>query len=220
MWLFHPTALILRSGHASGAQQIYLRAMDVWMPGSSRNRRKVLSRSSHPTANGWDSSWAKQTQEGPRRWRRGDHPAETTFTGGASWGSQGMIASTFRGGQFSGKCQTREAASALTRLSKGVQGTSWPEFLLAPRPCSFPLLESSFNWANANVASKRSGRVERRELVQSATHPRYAASGQSLCPGRKLDGVPFDHQATWSSGARRFPVVEGSAIQGQRSRSI
>jgi serine/threonine-protein kinase len=97
----------------------------------------------------------------------------------------------------------------LTRLEKGEFSHRWPEFLPDGRAVLFASTESSFNWANANVIVETVGTGERRNLIQSATNPRYAASGHlGYVQGGSLIAVPFDHQQLAVMGAA-VPVIEG-----------
>src|SRR5438309_2547524 len=106
----------------------------------------------------------------------------------------------------------------LTRLEKGEFSHRWPEFLPGAKAVLFSTTESSFNWANANVAVETLGTGERRNLVQSATHPRYAASGHLVyAQGGNLMAVPFDHQQLVVMGAE-VAVVEG-VLQSRASRA-
>src|SRR5438309_1415701 len=97
----------------------------------------------------------------------------------------------------------------LTRLEKGEFSHRWPEFLPGAKAVLFSTTESSFNWANANVAVETLGTGERRNLVQSATNPRYAPSGHLVyAQGGNLMAVPFDAQELAITGSA-VPVVEG-----------
>jgi Tol biopolymer transport system component len=135
---------------------------------------------------------------------------ETTFPGGASWGGQGMIA--FAPAWASVLQHVSDAGGTprpLTRLEKGEFSHRWPEFLPGAKAVLFSSTESSFNWANANVVVETVGTGDRRNLIQSATHPRYAASGHLVyAQGGSLMAVPFDHQQLAVMGAA-VPVVEG-----------
>jgi WD40-like Beta Propeller Repeat len=97
----------------------------------------------------------------------------------------------------------------LTRLEKGEFSHRWPEFLPGGKAVLFASTESSFNWANANVIVETVGTGERRNLIQSGTHPRYAASGHLVyAQGGSLMAAPFDHRQLAVMGAA-VPVIEG-----------
>src|SRR6267143_1373101 len=175
-----------------GAQQIYLRAMDSLdarlIPGTEGATEPFFSP---------DGQWlgffvGNKLKKAPVGGGAVLTLAETTFPGGASWGSQGMIA--FAPSWASVLRQMPDAGGKpqpLTRLEKGEFSHRWPEFLPGAKAVLFSTTESSFNWANANVAVETLGTAERRNLVQSATHPRYAASGQLVyVPG----GIEEDNQ--------------------------
>src|SRR5712664_1563638 len=193
-----------------GAQQIYLRAMDSLdarlIPGTEGATEPFFSP---------DGQWlgffvGNKLKKVPVGGGAVLTLAETTFPGGASWGSQGMIA--FAPSWASVLRQMPDAGGKpqpLTRLEKGEFSHRWPEFLPGAKAVLFSTTESSFNWANANVAVETLGTAERRNLVQSATHPRYAASGQLVYDqGGNLMAVPFDYQQLVVLGAA-VPVVEG-----------
>src|SRR5467141_1450529 len=193
-----------------GAQQIYLRAMDSLdaraVPGTERATEPFFSP---------DGQWlgffvGNKLKKVPVSGGAVLSLGETAFPGGASWGSQGMIA--FAPSWASVLQQMSDAGGTpqpLTRLEKGEFSHRWPEFLPGAKAVLFSTTESSFNWANANVAVETLGTAERRNLVQSATHPRYAASGHLVyAQGGNLMAVPFDHQQLVVLGAA-VPVVEG-----------
>ena len=135
---------------------------------------------------------------------------ETTFSGGASWGGQGMIAFA---PSWASVLQLMSDAGGtpqrLTRLEKGEFSHRWPELLPGGKAVLFASTESSFNWASANVAVEMVGTDKRRNLIQSATNPRYASSGHLVYAQEGgLTAVPFNHQKLAVMGAA-VPVVEG-----------
>jgi serine/threonine-protein kinase len=193
-----------------GAQQIYLRAMDSLdaraVPGTERATEPFFSP---------DGQWlgffvGNKLKKVPVSGGAVLTLGETTFPGGASWSSQGMIA--FAPSWASVLQQMSDAGGTpqpLTRLEKGEFSHRWPEFLPDGRAVLFASTESSFNWANANVIVETVGTGERRNLIQSATNPRYAASGHLVyVQGGSLIAVPFDHQQLAVMGAA-VPVIEG-----------
>src|SRR5258707_2311178 len=136
-----------------GAQQIYLRAMDSLgarlIPGTEGATEPFCSP---------DGQWlgffvGNKLKKAPVGGGAVLTLAETTFPGGASWGSQGMIA--FAPSWASVLRQMSDAGGKpqpLTRLEKGEFSHRWPEFLPCAKAVLFSTTESSFNWANANVA--------------------------------------------------------------------
>jgi Tol biopolymer transport system component/predicted Ser/Thr protein kinase len=127
---------------------------------------------------------------------------------GASWGSQGMIA--FGSEQAAVLQQVKDAGGtpqALTRLEKGENDHDWPEFLPGDKTVLFAA--SGDDRSNAQIAVQSVGTGGRRNLIQGATHPRYAPSGQLVyAQGGNLMAVPFDPQRLAVTGAA-VPVVEG-----------
>jgi len=192
-----------------GPQQIYLRAMDSLearaIPGTEGATAPFFSP---------DGQWlgffaGNKLKKVPVSGGAVLTLGETTFVGGASWGSQGMIA--FAPSWASVLQQMSDAGGPpqrLTRLEKGEFSHRWPEFLPGGKAVLFATTESSFNWTNAQVAVQTDGTGGRRNLIQSATHPRYAPSGHLLyAQGGSLMAVPFDHQQLAVMGAA-VPVVE------------
>jgi len=127
---------------------------------------------------------------------------------GASWGSQGMIA--FGSEPAAVLLQVSDAGGtpqALTRLQKGETDHDWPEFLPGDKTILFAA--SGNDRANAQVAIQSLGTGTRRNLIQGATHPHYAPSGQLVyAQGGNLMAMPFDLQRLAVTGAA-VPVVEG-----------
>jgi eukaryotic-like serine/threonine-protein kinase len=127
---------------------------------------------------------------------------------GASWGSQGMI--TFGSEQAAVLVQVSDAGGtpqALTRLEKGETDHDWPELLPGDKTVLFAA--SGDDRANGQVAIQSLVTGARRSLMQGATHPHYAPSGQLVyAQGGNLMAVPFDLQRLAVTGAA-VPVVEG-----------
>jgi serine/threonine protein kinase len=100
------------------------------------------------------------------------------FPRGANWGSQAMIAFT---GTTSGALQQVSEAGGtpqpLTRLDKGEASQRWPEFLPGGKAVLFSGGASNTNWVSAQIVVQSVGTSERRNLIQGATHPRYALPG-------------------------------------------
>ncbi len=135
---------------------------------------------------------------------------DAAFPGGASWGSQGIIAFTPRA--VSVLQQVPDAGGAqqpLTRLEKGDVSHRWPEFLPGGKAVLFAASTNNTFWTSAQVAvhSVRTG--ERRNLIQEGTQPRYAPSGHLVyAQGGNLMAVPFDPQRLTAMG-EAVPMVEG-----------
>jgi eukaryotic-like serine/threonine-protein kinase len=127
---------------------------------------------------------------------------------GASWGSQGMIA--YGSEQAAVLQQVSDAGGkpqALTRLEKGETDHDWPEFLPGNKTVLFAA--SGGDRSNAQIAVQSVGTGRRRNLIQGATHPRYAPSGHLVyAQGGNLMAMPFDAQRLTATGAA-VPVVEG-----------
>jgi Tol biopolymer transport system component/predicted Ser/Thr protein kinase len=127
---------------------------------------------------------------------------------GASWGSQGVIA--FGSEQAAVLVQVSDAGGtpqALTHLEKGETDHDWPEFLPGDKAVLFAA--SGDDRANGQVAIQSLATGARRNLMQGATHPHYAPSGQLVyAHAGSLMAVPFDPQRLALTGSAA-PVVEG-----------
>jgi Tol biopolymer transport system component/predicted Ser/Thr protein kinase len=143
---------------------------------------------------------------------------------GASWGSQGMIASVR--GDASTLLQVSDAGGApepLTRFEKGDASHRWPDFLPGGKALLFAATQDNTNWTNAQIAVQSVGTGERRNLIQGGTNPRYTPSGHLVyVQGGTLMAVPFDLQRLASTGGT-VPVVEGvvqSPVNGDAQYSF
>jgi serine/threonine protein kinase/Tol biopolymer transport system component len=129
---------------------------------------------------------------------------------GASWGSQGVI--IFAPTRASALVQVSDAGGTpwpLAHLEKDENSHRWPEFLPGGQTVLFAALNSGANWNNARVAVQSVATGERLNLIQGATHPRYAPSEHLIYVHRgNLMAVPFDPQRLQVTGAA-VPVVEG-----------
>jgi Tol biopolymer transport system component len=129
---------------------------------------------------------------------------------GASWGSQAMIA--FLPSTSGALQQVSEAGGApqpLTRLDKGEISQRWPEFLPGGKAVLFSAASSNTNWISAQIAVQSIGAGERRDLIQGATHPRYASPGHLVyAQGGNLMAVPFDPERLEVTGTA-VSMVEG-----------
>jgi serine/threonine-protein kinase len=136
--------------------------------------------------------------------------ADASGARGASWGSQGMIAFSLT--PISPLQQVSDGGGApqpLTLLKKGENSHGWPEFLPSGKAVLFAAAPGTANWTNAQVVAQSLRTGERRNLIQGATHPRYAPSGHLIyAQGGSLMAVPFDPQRLTVTGAA-VPAVEG-----------
>ncbi len=128
----------------------------------------------------------------------------------ASWGNQGMIA--FAPAIVSPIMQIPDAggvAQPLVRLAKGDIAQRWPEFLPGGKAVLFAAGPNGINFTNARIAVQLLGTGERRNLIQTGSHPHYAPSGHLVyVQGGSLVAAPFDLQRLAATGAA-VPVVEG-----------
>jgi serine/threonine protein kinase/Tol biopolymer transport system component len=129
---------------------------------------------------------------------------------GASWSSQAMIAFTpASAGALQLVSEAGGAPQPLTRLGTTEVNQRWPDFLPGGKAVLFSAGATTTNWNNAQVAVQPLGAGERRNLIQGATHPRYAPSGHLIyAQGGNLMAVPFDSQRLTVTGSA-VPVAEG-----------
>jgi serine/threonine-protein kinase len=196
-----------------GTQQLYLRAMDSLearpIPGTEGAVNPFFSPDSQWLGFFAGQKLKKVSVSGGAAVTLGDAAQPR----GASWGSQGAIA--FAPASVLVLQQVPEAGGApqpLTRLEKGEIGHRWPEYLPSGKAVLFSAGPTTINWTNAQVAVQPVqpvGTGERRNLIQGATQPSYAASGHLVyAQGSTLMAVPFDPQRLQVTGAA-VPVVEG-----------
>jgi serine/threonine-protein kinase len=192
-----------------GTQQLYLRAMDSLEARPILGTEGAVGPFFSPDGQ-WLGFFAgtklkKISVSGGTAQTLGD----ATLAHGESWSNQGTIA--FSPGTASFLQQVSEAGGAsqpLTRLAAGEVSHRWPEFLPGGKAFLFAASTSSFNWTNSQVAVQTLGTGERRNLIQGATHPRYASSGHLVyAQAGSLMAVPFDAQRLAVTGAA-VPVVE------------
>jgi serine/threonine-protein kinase len=137
--------------------------------------------------------------------------ANAPSPGGASWVSQGTLAlQGTRAGQ--GLQQVSEGGGTpqpLTRLAEGEALHRWPEVLPGGKAVLFA---GSPNFAVLNdtqVAVQPIGAGDRKNLVQGATQPRYAATGHLLyAQNGTLMAAPFDAQRLALTGVA-VPILKG-----------
>jgi dipeptidyl aminopeptidase/acylaminoacyl peptidase len=98
----------------------------------------------------------------------------------------------------------------LTHLETGERTHRWPEFLPDGKAVLFAASTATSAYLNSSqVAVQLVGTGEPRNLIQGATHPRYASSGQLIyAQGGSLMAVSFDSHRLAVTGAA-VPVMEG-----------
>jgi eukaryotic-like serine/threonine-protein kinase len=193
-----------------GTQQLYLRAMDSLetkpIPGTEGAAIPFFSPDGQWVGFFAGQKLKKVSVSGGAALTLGD----ATFPHGASWGSHGVIA--FAPSMGSSLKQVPDGGGTpqlLTRLEKGEVSQRWPEFLPDGRAVIFSGAPTNTSWTNSEVAVQLVGTGERRNLIQGATHPSYAASGHLVyAQGGSLMAVPFDPQRVAFTGTA-VPIVEG-----------
>jgi serine/threonine-protein kinase len=213
-------AYVARQG---GTQQIYLRALDSQearpMPGTEGAVNPFFSPDGQWLGFVESGKLEKVLVNGGTALTLGDGVS----AGGASWGSQGMIAispTSIPGLQL--VPDTGGAPQQLTRLEKADATHRWPEFLPGGKAVLFAAGTAANNWTNAQVAVQSVGAGERRNLVQGGTQPRYAPPGHLIyAQGGSLMAVPFDPRRLTVTGTA-VPVVEGvlQSIYGEAQYSL
>jgi serine/threonine-protein kinase len=192
-----------------GTQQLYLRAMDSLEARPILGTEGAVGPFFSPDGQ-WLGFFAgtklkKISVSGGAAQTLGD----ATLAHGESWSNQGTIA--FSPATASFLQQVSEGGGPLqplTRLEPGEVSHRWPEFLPGGKAFLFAASKSSFNWTNSQVAVQTLGTGERRNLIQGATHPRYASSGHLVyAQAGSLMAVPFDAQTLAVTGTA-VPVVE------------
>jgi Tol biopolymer transport system component len=198
------------SAFQGGNQQLYLRALDsveaTPIPGTEGAMNPFFSP---------DSQWLGFFADGKLKKVSVSGGAAVTLAvasnpGGASWGSQGIIA--FAPTQVGALQQMQEAGGTpqpLTHFEKADATHRWPEFLPGGRALLFAAAPNSINFSIGQIAVQLVGTGERRNLIQAGMSPRYAPSGHLIyAQGGSLMAVPFDPQRLATTGTA-IPVVEG-----------
>ena len=130
---------------------------------------------------------------------------DSSFSLGASWGSQGMLAFAPGPTGLQLVSDLGGAPQPLTRLENGEIGQAWPEFLPGGKAVLFVVGRPG----DSQIAVQSVGTGGRQSLIQGGNQPRYALSGHLLYAQRgTLMAVPFDPQRLTVTGAT-VPVVEG-----------
>jgi Tol biopolymer transport system component len=200
-------AYVARQG---GTQQLYLRAMDSLEARPILGTEGAVNPFFSPDGQGVGffagGKLKKVSVSGGAALTLGD----AVVPRGASWGSQGMIA--FAPTNISALQQVSDAGGTLqpvSHIEKGEASHQWPQFLPGNKALLFAASASGNSWTNAQVAVQAVGTGERRNLIQGATQPYYAASGHLVyAQGGNLMAVPFDPQRLTATGTA-VPVIEG-----------
>ena len=193
-----------------GTQEIYLRAMDSLearaVPGTEGAVNPFFSPDGQWLGFFADQKLKKLSVNGGAALTLSEAPQPH----GGTWTSQGTI--VFAPMQVSPLQQMPEGGGVpqpLTRLNRGEVTHRRPDFLPGGGAVLFAVAPNTFNWTLARVVVQSLGTGERRDLIQGATHPRYALSGHLLyAQAGNLMAAPFDLQRLALSGAP-VPVVEG-----------
>jgi serine/threonine protein kinase/Tol biopolymer transport system component len=200
-------AYVARQG---GSQQLYLRAMDSVdakpIPGTEGAIEPFFSPDGQWVGFFAGGTLKKISVTGGVAQTLGN----ASLPSGASWGSQGTIAfAPLVAGVLQQVPDGGGAPQPLTRLEKGEVSHHWPEFLPGGKAVLFAVSGNSASWANAQIVAQPIGAGEQRNLIQGATQPRYATSGQLVyAQGGSLMVVPFDLQRLAVTSAA-IPVVDG-----------
>jgi Tol biopolymer transport system component/predicted Ser/Thr protein kinase len=130
--------------------------------------------------------------------------------GGASWGSQGMIAFAPRvNGVLRQVPNTGGTPQPLTRRESTDVSNRWPDYLPDGNAVLFAAGRTGINFINAQIAVQSAKPGDRRNLIQGGTQPRYALSGHLIyAQGGSLMAAAFSPQRLEVTGTA-FPVVEG-----------
>jgi eukaryotic-like serine/threonine-protein kinase len=194
----------------SGAQQIYLRAMDSLDARPIPDTEGAVNPFFSPDGQ-WlgffaDGKLKKVSASGGAALTLG---SATTRPCGASWSSHGMIAFAPRpSSALQQVSDARGTPQPLTHLDKRETSHRWPEFLPGGNGVLFAADGGGGDWGNAQVEVQPVGTAQR-SLIQGGMQPRFAASGHLIyAQGGSLMAVPFDRQRLEVTGAA-VPVVEG-----------
>ncbi len=214
-------AYVARQG---GTQQIYLRAMDSLeatpIPGTEGAVNPFFSPDSR-----WLGFFAGRNL---KKISVGGGAAVTladaTYSGGASWSSQGIIVfATTVNGVLQQVLDAGGTPQPLSRFEKGEASHRWPDFLPGGKALLFATAPNAINFTIGQVAVQSVGTGERRNLLQGGMTPRYAPTGHLVyAQGGSLMAVPFDPQRLATTGAA-VPVIEGvqqSPLSGAAQYSI
>jgi serine/threonine-protein kinase len=201
-------AYVARQGGTQ--QQLYLRAMDSLEAKPVSGTEGAVNPFFSPDGQ-WVGFFAGQklkkvSVSGGSALTLGD----ATFPHGASWGNQRVIA--FAPSVGTSLKQVPDGGGTpqlLTRLEKGEVNQRWPEFLPDGKAVLFTGAPTNASWTNSQVSAQSVGTGQRRNLIQGATHPRYAASGHLVyAQAGSLMAVPFDPRRLAITGAAA-PIGEG-----------
>jgi Tol biopolymer transport system component/tRNA A-37 threonylcarbamoyl transferase component Bud32 len=191
------------------APQLFLRALDGLearpIPGSDAGDTPFFSP---------DDQWLGFFQSGALKKVSVNGGASVSLTGvanarGASWNTLGTIifspdpATTLQRVSDQGG-----ASQPLIEFEKGEMSQRWPDVLPGGRAVIF----AGGNTPTPTVAVQEIGTGRRKDLIQNALFPRYAATGHLLyVQGNTLMAVPFDIKRLEIRGAA-VPVAEGISV--------
>jgi serine/threonine protein kinase/Tol biopolymer transport system component len=189
-----------------GTQQLYLRALDSLeakpIPGTEGAVNPFFSPDGQWLGFFAGGKLKKVSVNGGAALTLGD----AVNPGGASWGSQGMIAfSPTSVGVLQQVPDAGGAPQPLTRFEKGELAHRWPEFL----PGGQAVLFAGGFFGGSKIAVHAIGKGDRHDLVQGGTSPHYATSGHLVyLQAGNLMAVPFDPERLAVTGSA-IPAVEG-----------
>jgi serine/threonine-protein kinase len=198
-------------GRQAGIQQLYLRAMDSVEAKPIPSTEGATAPFFSPDGQ-WIGFFAggklkKISVSGGAALVLGD----AAYSGGASWGSQGMIAFA-PSANVSALQQVPDAGGAprpLTRIEKEDTSHRWPELLPGGKAVLFAAGRTAVTFTNAQIAVQSIDSGQRLNLIEGAVQPRYAPSGHLVyAQGGSLMATPFDPQRLEVTGTA-VPVVEG-----------
>src|ERR1700739_1123977 len=195
--------------HQSGTQQLYLHAMDSLEFKPVSGTEGAVTPFFSP-----DGQWLGFFSGGKLKKISvsGGAPitvSESLFSGGASWGGQGIIAFTKTAASVLQQVSNEGGTPKdLTRLGKGETSHRWPEFVADGKGLLFAAGPAT-NWVNSQIVVQSVATGEKRNLVQGGTDPHHELSGHLVyAQGGTLMAVPFDIRRLEVTGAA-VPVVEG-----------
>jgi serine/threonine protein kinase/Tol biopolymer transport system component len=145
---------------------------------------------------------------------------------GASWSSQGILALQATAGSQIGLQKISQEGGMpqpLTRVLSGSLSHGWPEFLPGGKALLLATSATFGVWNDAHIAVQPTGTGEQKDLAQTGTQPRYAATGHLLyAQAGTLMAAPFDAQRLAVTGVA-VPALQGvmqSTTSGAAQYSI
>ena len=200
---------------ATGTQQLFLRPLDSQEAKPIAGTKGAVSPFFSP-----DSQWIGFFAGGKLKKVSVNGGAPVTLAnapipGGASWSSQGTL--VLQGVVGQGLQQVSQEGGTpqpLTRLGKGEIIHRWPEVLSGGKAVLFAGSPNFNPRRNMQIAVQPIGAGDRKDLVQDATQPRYAATGHLLwVQDGTLMAAPFDAKRLTLTRAA-VPAIEGVVQSG------